>query len=79
MSKDFFDDFKIKDIEVAKEQKIMIISKLNTILSYEIRIDIFGKIEIGKSNLSHALFGKAICTISTVEPCIRDPTKMTTT
>lgn len=73
MTKDFFDELKNSGIEVTPEQKSMITKKLDSILSYEPRIGIFGKTGVGKSSLCNALFGEKICPISDVEACTRNP------
>lgn len=69
---DFFEELGNAGIKVNERQKKAIRDKLNSILTYEPRIGVFGKTGVGKSSLCNALFGKNICPISDVEACTRD-------
>lgn len=69
---DFFDELEKNGIHVTDEQKIQINKRINSILTYEPKIGIFGKTGVGKSSLCNALFGKDVCQISDVEACTRD-------
>lgn len=69
----WFDELAKRGIDLTPEQRRQVEEKLNSVLSYEPKIGIFGKTGVGKSSLCNALFGKPVCPISDVEACTRNP------
>lgn len=47
--------------------------RLNSIMSYQPKVGVFGKTGAGKSSLCNAVFGKDVCEISDVAACTRTP------
>lgn len=73
MENNWFDALETRGVKITPEQRRKIEEKINSILSYEPRIGVFGKTGVGKSSLCNALFGQDVCQISDVEACTRDP------
>lgn len=50
-----------------------IFSRVNSVLSYQPVVGVFGKTGAGKSSLCNAVFGKDVCEISDIAGCTRKP------
>ncbi|PPC75043.1 GTP-binding protein [Pokkaliibacter plantistimulans] len=50
-----------------------IFSRVNSVLSYQPVVGVFGKTGAGKSSLCNAVFGKDVCKISDIAGCTRKP------
>ncbi len=73
MNQDFFEQLQKRGININEKAKQAIIDKINSVLSYEPRVGVFGKTGVGKSSLCNALFGADLCEISDVSACTRNP------
>lgn len=69
----WFDELARRGIHLTPEQRKQVEDKINSVLTYEPKIGIFGKTGVGKSSLCNALFGQPVCPISDVEACTRNP------
>lgn len=69
----WFDELERRGIHLTPEQRKKIEEKVNSVLSYEPKVGIFGKTGVGKSSLCNALFGQDVCPISDIEACTRNP------
>ena len=69
----WFDQLEKRGIHLTFEQRQKVEEKINSVLSYEPKIGIFGRTGAGKSSLCNALFGRDVCPISDVEACTRNP------
>ena len=69
----WFDELENRGIHLTAEQRKKIEEKVNSVLSYEPKVGIFGKTGVGKSSLCNALFGQDVCPISDIEACTRNP------
>ena len=70
---DFFDELEKSGVTMTDEQKSRIADKINSVLSYEPTVGVFGKTGVGKSSLCNALFGQDVCPIDDVAACTRNP------
>ncbi len=73
MRSNWFDELERRGVKVTPEQRRKIEEKVNSVLSYEPRIGVFGKTGVGKSSLCNAMFGQDVCPISDVAACTRNP------
>lgn len=76
-SADIFKELEKNGVKVNEDQKRNITNRINSVLSYEPKVGIFGKTGVGKSSLCNSLFGKDICQISDVEACTREAKEIT--
>lgn len=69
----FFDMLEKQGTPIPEKYRRNIEDRLNSVLSYQPRVGIFGKTGAGKSSLCNAVFGQDICEISDIDACTRSP------
>ena len=71
-SADAYDALK-QDGQIGADFIGKIFSRVNSVLSYQPVVGVFGKTGAGKSSLCNAVFGKDVCEISDIAGCTRKP------
>ncbi len=69
----FFENLEKSGVFIDRVYREIIKKRLDSIISYQPMIGIFGKTGAGKSSLCNALFGQDVCEISDISACTRAP------
>ncbi|MCE4056140.1 GTPase family protein [Pseudomonas sp. Au-Pse12] len=68
-----FEDAMKQDSPIGADFIGTIFKRVNSVLSYQPAVGVFGKTGAGKSSLCNAVFGKDVCEISDIAGCTRKP------
>lgn len=68
-----FESLEKQGVVIEPAYRESIEKRLNSIMSYQPRVGVFGKTGAGKSSLCNAVFGQDVCKISDVAACTRAP------